>query len=341
VSDIEPRLEKLKSLKIPGEVLIISDKLALEKTKTFNINAWIKVTLVSFNSRSRAVKVNHLLRIAEGELIILHADDFEIKASVIKAHLDFHLHDDSIKSIYFGMSWIKHKTVFNAWLENQGTLFGYRFEENAPYEKMQFDFFYGGNTSIKAELFKLTGLLNESCEFDCTDDWLLWREMKTHGCEFFHLPKCDVVHFHDVTIKERFISLIQSGWNAAHLKLNENYLDHDCDTKIQQIHQEFINASKKLTRPKELFLLVEEVGPQIGGLLYEDKIELNDMYSPSKIFENIFSSRNLSLPDFDNIENNIRKSGPINLFRLYGSDGLYHLKKYLLNKISYFFKVIY
>jgi hypothetical protein len=157
VSDIEPRLEKLKSLKIPGEVLIISDKLALEKTKTFNINAWIKVTLVSFNSRSRAVKVNHLLRIAEGELIILHADDFEIKASVIKAHLDFHLHDDSIKSIYFGMSWIKHKTIFNAWLENQGTLFGYRFEENAPYEKMQFDFFYGGNTSIKAELFNNHG----------------------------------------------------------------------------------------------------------------------------------------------------------------------------------------
>ena len=331
VSDIEPQLHNLKYLEIPGEVLIVSDKLSLEEIKTFDINPWIKVTLVRFDSRSRAAKVNQLIKMAMGKLIILHADDFEIKASAIEAHLNFHRHDNAIHSICFGMAWIKHKTIYNGWLENQGVVFGYRFEEYAPYEKMQFDFFYSGNSSIKRELFKITGLLNECCEFDCTDDWLLWREMKEHGCKFFHVPKCDVVHIHDVSIKERLIAVIQSGWNAAYLKLNENNINENLDLKIQQLHQELISTSKKLTRPKELFLLTEQVGPQLGRMLYEEKIKLDDMYSAKEIFEHIFSNRNLSIPDFDAIETSIRKSSFINLFRLYGRDGFSYLKNNLKN----------
>lgn len=326
VSDIEPQLQNLKSLEIPGEVLIVSDKLTPEETRTFDINPWIKVTLVRVDSRSRAVKVNQLINMAMGKLIILYADDFEIKVSAIEAHLDFHRSDSAIRSICFGMGWIKRKTIFNGWLENQGVVFGYRFEEHAPYEKMQFDFFYGGNSSMKRELFKLTGLLNECCEFDCTDDWLLWREMKEHDCKFFHVRKCDVVHIHDVNIKERFIAVIQSGWNAAHLKLNENNTDKNLDLKIQQLHQEFISTSKKLSRPKELFLLIEQVGLHLGRMLYEEKIKLDDMYSTKEIFEHIFSNRNLSIPDFDAIETNIRKSSFINLFRLYGRDGFRYLR---------------
>jgi len=199
---------------------------------------------------------------------------------------------------------------------------------------MQFDFFYSGNSSIKRELLKLTGLLNERCEFDCTDDWLLWREMKEHGCKFFHVPKCDVEHIHDVSIKERLIALIQSGWNAAHLKLNENYIDENLDLKIQQLHQKFISTSKKLTHPKELFLLTEQVGPQLGRIVYEKKIKLDDMYSTTKIFEHIFLNRNLSIPDFDAIETSIRKSNFINLFRLYGSDGFGYLKNNLKKLIN-------
>lgn len=334
VSDIEPQLKNLKSLKVSGEVLIVSDKLAAEKTKTFDINPWIKVTMVKVESRSRAVKVNHLLRMAAGNLIILHADDFEIKASAIETHLDFHRRDGAIRSICFGMAWIKSKTIYNAWLENKGLIFGYRFKENAPYKKKQFDFFFGGNTSIKRELFDLTGLLNESCEFDCTDDWLLWKEMKKHGCKFFHVPRCDVEHIHEVGIKERLISLIQSGWNASHLKLNENYLDKNLDVRIRQLHREFLSASKKLTRPKELFLLIQQLGPEIGQALYEQKIKLDDMYSARKIFEYIFSRRNLSVPDFDNIETNVKNSSLINLLRLYSEDSFDDLRRNLKKLIN-------
>jgi hypothetical protein len=237
------------------------------------------------------------------------------------------------------MGWIKRKTIYNAWLENEGVLFGYRFKENVPYEKKQFDFFYGGNSSIKRELFKLTGLLNESCEFDCTDDWLHWREMKKLECKFFHVPLCDVEHLHDVSIKDRFIAIIQSGWNANHLKLNESYLDEHLDSKVEQLHQLFISTSKKLTRPKELFLLMEQVGPQLGSQLYKEKIDLDEMYSPKNIFEHVFEKRSLSIPDFNEIEKSIRKSSLVNLFGLFGIGGCTHLINNLKN--HYRPKIIY
>jgi len=325
ISDIEPQLKNLKALNVAGEVFVVSDKLSQDEVKIFQVNPKIKAILVKVDNRSRAVKINHILRLATGRIIILHGDDFEINASAIKEHLNFHRQDESIRSVCFGMGWIKRKTIYNTWLETEGVLFGYRFKENAPYEKKQFDFFYGGNSSIKRELFKFTGLLNESCEFDCTDDWLLWREMKKHGCKFFHVPFCDVEHIHDVTMKERFIAIIQSGWNATHLKLNESYLDENLDSKVQQLHQLFISTSKKLTCPKELFLLMEQVGPQLGSQLYKEKIDLDEMYSPKNIFEHIFKKRHLSIPDFDEIEKSIRKSSLINLFRLFGIYGFTYL----------------
>lgn len=334
ISDIEPQLKNLKALDIAGEVFIASDKLSQDDVRTFHVSPKIKATLVKVDHRSRAVKINHILRLATGKTIILHADDFEISASAIKAHLNFHHHDKSITSICFGMAWIKDKTIYNAWLENKGVIFGYQFKENAPYEKMQFDFFYGGNASVKRNLFKLTGSLNESCEFDCTDDWLLWREMKKHRCTFSHVPKCDVRHFHDVSIKERFIALIQSGWNASHLKLNKNHLDRDLDLEVHLLHQAFMSASKKLTRPKELFFLIEQVGPKLGQMLYEKKINLDDMYSEKKIFEYIFTRRNLPAPNFDDIENSVKKSSFINLFKLFGKEAFGFIRNDLKKLIS-------
>ncbi len=58
------------------------------------------------------------------------------------------------------------------------------------------------------------------------------------------------------------------------------------------------------------------------------------MYSVKKIFDHIFLKRNLSVPNFDAIEISIRKSSPINLFRLYGKEGLDELKNDLKKLIS-------
>ncbi len=331
ISDVEPQLHNLKELNIPGEIFIVSDKLLLNEERTFDINPLIKASLVSVKSRSRATKLNHILRMASGEIVVLCADDFEISSSAIRAHLNFHRNEESIKSVCIGLGWIKNKTIYNAWLENQGYLFGYPFKQNAHYERMKLDFFYGGNTSLKREIFKLTGLFNESCEFDCTDDWLLWRVLKEHGCEFFHLPNCDVEHIHDVTINQRFIAVIQSGWNMAKLNLAESPLDEDLDQKIKYLHREFYLTSIKLTNPKKLFTLIEKIGPKLGRMLFEEQVNLNDMYSAKKIYAHIFLKRNLSIPDFNLIDESIRSSGPINFFRLYGFSGFNHIKKNLIN----------
>jgi len=327
ISDIEPQLQNLKQLDIPGEVLIVSDKLLLKEERTFEINPQIQATLVSIKSKSRATKLNYILKIAVGKIIVLYADDFEISNSAIRAHLDFHRNEESIKSVCIGLGWIKNKTIYNAWLENKGALFGYPFKQNAPYERMKLDFFYGGNTSLKREIFKLTGLFNESCDFDCTDDWLLWLALKEHGSDFFHLPDCDVEHIHDVSINQRLIALIQSGWNMAKLNINVSVLNGDLDQKIKHLHRELYQTSKKLTNPKGLFTLIEKIGPQLGRMLFDEQVELNDMYCAKKIYAHIFLKRNLSIPDFNLIDESIRSSGPINFFRLYGFSGFNHIKK--------------
>lgn len=326
ISDVEPQLHNLKELNISGEVLIVSDKLSFTEERTFDINPWIKATLVSVQSKSRATKLNHILKMASGKIIVLFADDFEISFSAIRSHINFHRHEECIKSVCIGLGWIKNKTIYNAWLENKGALFGYPLKQNAPYERMKLDFFYGGNTSLKREIFKLTGLFNESCEFDCTDDWLLWRALKEHGCEFFHLPNCDVEHIHDVTINQRFIAVIQSGWNMAKLNLTESPLDEDLDQKIKYLHREFYLTSIKLTNPKKLFTLIEKIGPQLGRMLFEEQVNLNDMYSAKRIYTHIFLKRNLPVPDFNLIDESIRSSSSINFFRLYGINGLSDIK---------------
>jgi hypothetical protein len=191
---------------------------------------------------------------------------------------------------------------------------------------MKLDFFYGGNTSLKREIFKLTGLFNESCEFDCTDDWLLWIALKEHGCHFFHLPDCDVEHIHDVSINQRFIAVVQSGWNMAKLNITVSVLDRDLDQKIKHLHRELYQTSIKLTNPKGLFILIERIGPQLGRMLFNEQVELNDMYNPMKIYDHIFLKRNLSIPDFNLIEESIISSGPINFFRLYGINGISEIK---------------
>jgi hypothetical protein len=137
-----------------------------------------------------------------------------------------------------------------------------------------------------------------------------------------------------VSIKERFIALIQSGWNASHLKLNKNHLDRDLDLEVHLLHQAFMSASKKLTRPKELFFLIEQVGPKLGQMLYEKKINLDDMYSEKKIFEYIFTRRNLPAPNFDDIENSVKKSSFINLFKLFGKEAFGFIRNDLKKLIS-------
>ncbi len=334
VSDILPRLNHLKSLHIEGEVLIITNKPVPFKIKTFRINPWITAKIISHRSPSRAVKMNHLLSGARGQIIILHADDFAMNASAIKSHLDFHTKDREIKSICFGMAFIKNKTIYNAWLEKKGFNFGIPFKKNASYDKKKFDFFYSANTSLKYEAFKTIGIFNESCEFDCVEDWLMWKDLKKNGYQFFHVPPCDVEHIHQVSIRDRFLGLIQLGWNLAHLNLASKKLDKNLDQKIRLLHQELVNASKKLTRPNELFSLIEQIAPLLGGTLYKEKTELNDMYSVKKILNHIFLKRNLSIPNFDAIEISIRKSSPINLFKLYSKEGLDDLKNDLKKLIS-------
>jgi hypothetical protein len=326
ISDIEPQLQNLKELNIPGEVLIVSDKLLLKEERTFDINPLIKASLVSVQSRSRATKLNHALKMAKGKIIVLYSDDFEISNFAIRAHLNFHRNEESIKSLCFGLGWIKNKTIYNSWLENKGSLFGYPFKQNSPYERMKLDFFYGGNNSLKREIFKLTGLFNESCEFDCTDDWLLWLALKEHGCDFFHLPDCDVEHIHDVSINQRFIAVIQSGWNMAKLNITVSVLDRDLDQKIKHLHRELYQTSIKLANPKGLFILIERIGPQLGRMLFNEQVELNDMYNPMKIYDHIFLKRNLSIPDFNLIDESIISSGPINFFRLYGINWISEIK---------------
>lgn len=124
-SEVLARLNHLKSIRTQGEVLIITDKSMPNKMKSFHINPWIEVRIISKKDRSRARKMNHLLSEAKGEIIILKGDDFEINEMAIQSHLNFHTEDPSVSSLCFGMAFIKNKTIYNAWLEKRVYFLGF------------------------------------------------------------------------------------------------------------------------------------------------------------------------------------------------------------------------
>ena len=58
------------------------------------------------------------------------------------------------------------------------------------------------------------------------------------------------------------------------------------------------------------------------------------MYSEKKIFEYIFTRRNLPAPNFDDIENSVKKSSFINLFKLFGKEAFGFIRNDLKKLIS-------
>jgi hypothetical protein len=136
-----------------------------------------------------------------------------------------------------------------------------------------------------------------------------------------------------VSINQRFIAVIQSGWNMAKLNITVSVLDRDLDQKIKHLHRELYQTSIKLTNPKGLFTLIDKIGPQLGRMLFNEQVELNDMYNPMKIYDHIFLKRNLAVPDFDLVDQNIKNSSPINFFRLYGFSGVSHIKKEFIRQL--------
>jgi hypothetical protein len=331
-SEVLPRLHHLKSLHTQGEVLIITDKSVPYKMKSFHINPWIEVKLISKKDRSRARKMNHLLSEAKGEIIILKGDDFEMNDSVIQSHLNFHTEDPSISSLCFGMAFIKNKTIYNAWLEKKGFLFGIPFKKNASYRKKEMGFFYAANTSMKREIFEKVGMFNDACEFDCTDDWLMWKEMKKYGCHFFHVPTCDVEHIHDVSMRDRFVARVHTGWNASHLNITAKKIKADIDIKVKELHQALSNNLNHAKHLDQLFKKIEAICPLIGRDLYLKKVPLKDMYSLKRILVLTFEKRNLTIPDLNGIERYIKKSRIIFVIKLLSSD-------FLIKTKGYFFKL--
>jgi hypothetical protein len=309
LNEVLPRLNHLKPIHTQGEVLIITDKPIPYKMKSFHINPWIEVKLISKKDRSRARKMNRLLSEAKGEIIILKGDDFEMNDSVIQSHLNFHTEDPSIKSLCFGMAFIKDKTIYNSWLEKRGFLFGIPFKKNASYHKKEIDFFYAANTSMKREIFEKIGMFNDDCEFDCTDDWLMWKEMKKYGCHFFHVPTCDVEHIHDVSIRDRFLALVQTGWNASHLNITAKKIKADIDIKVTELHQALSNNLNHAKDLDQLFKKIEATCPLIGRDLYLKQAPLKDMYSLKRILALTFEKRNLTIPNLNGIERYIKNLG--------------------------------
>lgn len=328
VSELLPRLHYLKSIYTQGEVLIITDKPMSYTTKSFHINPWIEVKLISQRDRSRARKMNQLLSEAKGEIIILKGDDFEMNASTIQSHLNFHAEDLSVLSVCFGMAFIKNKTIYNAWLEEKGFLFGIPFKKNTSYHKKEIDFFYAANTSMKREIFEKIGVFNDACEFDCSDDWMMWKEIKKNRCKFFHVPACDTEHIHDVSIRDRFLALVQTGWNSSHLDIDTKKTKTELDVKVKELHQALSNNLNHVKYLNQLFKKIEAICPLIGQDLYLKQVPLRDMYSLKRILVLTFKKRNLTIPNLNGIERYTKKSRMIFAIKLLYSNILIKTKDY-------------
>jgi hypothetical protein len=338
-NDILPQLNLLKRLNIKGEVLIATNK-SFKKLQQCYINKYIKIKLIYLKHFSRAIKRNYLLKLASGKIIILWADDFKLNPSVIKNHLKFHQRNIFIKSICFGMGWINETSLYNLWLEKSGHLFGYPFKKNQKYLMKKYDFFYGGNTSFKKELINISGYYEARCHFDCTDDWIMWNKLKSLNCNFFHVPNCDTEHVHDVTIKERFVALAQSGWNLSNLKYKNFKPTGNLKLKIYKLHQlcSVVSTHANSVNLKKLFMAIEDTAFHIGYNVNARDKNPNKLYVMDNLFQISFKNYGLELPNFSKIERNIKNLNKFEIYKFliceyitFPIKKLMHLVKYILN----------
>jgi GT2 family glycosyltransferase len=164
----------------------------------------------------RAGALNRCLELARADLIVFLADDFLVGSDFVEAHLRFHREHPEREAVGIGRAMFPPRVLeneFSAWLERTGRLFGVRLDEACT--SVPSDYFYVGNASVKRALIDLVGPFDEDFPYHACDDYEYGLRLAEAGMQSSLVEGADVLHDHDVTLRERWRQMGQAGESAT------------------------------------------------------------------------------------------------------------------------------
>lgn len=163
----------------------------------------------------RAAALNHGLALARAELIVFLADDFVVGPQFVESHLRFHREHPEREAVGIGRAMFPPRVLeneFSAWLERTGRLFGVRLDETCT--TVPSDFFYVGNASLKRAPIDLVGPFDEAFPYHVCDDYEYGIRLAEAGMQSSVVEGADVLHEHDVSLRERWRQMGYAGESA-------------------------------------------------------------------------------------------------------------------------------
>ncbi|MDX6767239.1 MAG: glycosyltransferase [Candidatus Methylacidiphilales bacterium] len=166
------------------------------------------------SSLSRSYARNRGLEAAAAPLVLLLAEDFQIRAETLEAHVRFHERHPEPHIVGVGAAFFPPDLAsdpFMRWLDETGTLFGVSFCPGSipPH------FFYGANTSLKTHFLRSVGPSHEAFPFHAWDDYELGLRLQDAGMRSLLVPGAEVDHVHHVNLRGRCKQVGEGGASAV------------------------------------------------------------------------------------------------------------------------------
>ncbi len=184
---------------------------ARERVPTLNLR------YVPVNGVGRAAALNVGIRLAHSPLIAFVADDALIAPTALQAFVAYHSHNPDPLAVAIGPMLFApalRADGLRRWLEDSGTQFGVSMRQH--FTLWPHNFFFSGNTSIKAALFDKVGCFNEIFPWITWDDYEFGLRLVAAGGYTQLVNGALAWHDHYVTFAER-VGAMRKGGHAAHI----------------------------------------------------------------------------------------------------------------------------
>ena len=180
------------------------------------------------NQGGRAEARNYGIRHTRAKVLLFYASDFIAPPQLLEQHIKFHEQNTDSRLVGIGPAFFSktHEvTPFMRWLEESGALFGVPL--SATTSTIPAEFFYGGNTSIKADFLNEVGVFDKQLPHHCVEDFELGHRLFKSGMKTVFLPEAFAYHDHHITMQERRLAMEEAGESTAILaSKNPGFMEH-------------------------------------------------------------------------------------------------------------------